>query len=330
MDKIVVFSTPSRLEKIFKPEFYERLSKLGQLHVYDKENYDDREYVLDFIKDSDLIITAWGSPQIDNEMIKLCPNLKRIIHAGGAVKRLLSDEFFARNLSISTANGALASGVAETAVGMMVAACKGMFTLPTDTRNGLWRDNAYKIKDFYDIKIGIISAGAIGSRVIKLLSNYEVDVLAYDPYVSAESIKALGATKCDLPTLLSECDVISIHTPNIPATDSMLNAENLPLIKDGAYIINTARANVFDEDALIKQLQKGRFTALLDVANLEPPPLDHPFRTLPNVILFPHIGGAVTNGCKRMGKFAVEEAERLYRDEKLLGDVDLSKLSIMA
>ncbi len=329
MDKIVVFSRVSQLERIFKPEFYDRLSKLGDLHIYDREDYDDREYVLDFIKDSNLIITAWGAPKIDDEMIKLCPNLKRVIHAGGAVKMLLSDEFFRRGLAISTANRELAEGVAESTIGMMIAACKGMFVLPADTRNGLWRDPS-KIKDFYDIKIGIISVGAIGSHVIKLLSNYHVDVLAYDPYVSEERINELGARKCELNEILSECDVISIHTPNIPATDNMLNGENLPLIKDGAYIINTARPNVFDDDALIKELEKGRFTALLDVTNPEPPPKDHPFRTLPNVILFPHIGGAVTNGCRRMGKFAVEEAERLYRGEKLLGEVDLSKLSIMA
>lgn len=329
MDKIVVFSKVSQLERIFKKEFYERLSKLGELHVYDREDYDDREYVLAFIKDSDLIVTAWGSPKIDDEMISLCPKLKRIIHAGGAVKTLLSDEFFKRGLAISTANGELASGVAESTVGMMIAACKGMFTLPADTRKGLWRDPA-KIKDFYDIKIGIISVGAIGSHVMRLLASYQVEVLAYDPYVSEERINELGGRKCELKELLSECDVISIHTPNIPATDNMLNAENLPLIKDGAYIINTARPNVFDDDALISELEKGRFTALLDVTNPEPPPADHPFRTLPNVILFPHIGGAVTNGCLRMGKFAVEEAERLYRGEKLLGEVDLSKLSIMA
>lgn len=329
MDKIVVFSRTSQLDKIFKAEFYERLSKLGELHIYDRDDYDDREYVLNFVKDADLMITAWGAPFLDDEIIKACPKLKKIIHAGGAVKQLLSDEFFNRGLSISTANGELAKGVAETTVGIMVAACKGMFVLPADTRNGLWR-NPEKIKDFYDITIGIVSVGAIGKHVIKLLSSYEVEVLAYDPYVSKEQIEALGAKKCELDELITRSDVISLHTPNIPATDNMFNAERLALIKDGTYIINTARPNVFDDDALINELLKNRFTAILDVTNPEPPSKDHPFRQLPNVVLLPHIGGAVTNGCRRMGKFVVEEAERLYKGEKLLGEVDLSKLSIMA
>ena len=106
----------------------------------------DREYVLDFIKDSELIITAWGSPKLDDEMILLCPDLCGIIHAGGGIKGLLSDEFIKRNLFISSANGALADGVAESTVAMAVSACKGMFSLPSDIRSGLWDVNNILIK----------------------------------------------------------------------------------------------------------------------------------------------------------------------------------------
>ena len=330
MEKIVVFSTADNLKKIFAPAHFERLSNFGDLHVYDRNDYNDRDYVLEFIKDSNLIITAWGSPKIDDEMIRLCPNLCGIIHAGGGIKGLLSDEFIKRGLFISSANGALADGVAESTVAMAVAACKGMFTLPNDARNGFWYENRSKVKDFYDIKVGIVSVGDIGKRVIKLLKNYEVEILAYDPFVSAEEISELGAKKCEFEYLLAESDVISIHTPDIPQTDNMFNYKNLHLIKDGAVIINTARANVIDDDAFIKELSKNRFMAVLDVTKGAPNDKNHPYRKLPNVVLFPHIAGAVSNGCRRMGKFAVEEAERLYQGEELLGKFDLSKLSIRA
>ncbi len=330
MEKIVVFSTADNLKKIFSPEHFERLSSFGDLRIYDRNEYDDRDYVLQFIKDSNLIITAWGSPKIDDEMIRLCPNLRGIIHAGGGIKGLLSDEFIKRDLFISSANGALADGVAESTVAMAVAACKGMFTLPNDARNGLWYENRSKVKDFYDIKVGIVSVGDIGRRVIKLLKSYEVDILAYDPFVSAEEMSMLGAKKCEFEYLLAESDVISIHTPDIPATDNMFNRENLHLIKDGAVVINTARANVIDDDAFIEELNKNRFMAVLDVAKTAPNDKNHPYRKLPNVVLFPHIAGAVSNGCRRMGKFAVEEAARLYQGEALLGKFDLSKLSIRA
>ncbi len=330
MEKIVVFSTADNLKKIFSEKHLEKLLNLGNLSVYDRNDYNDRDYVLNFIKDSNLIITAWGSPKIDDEMIQLCPNLRGIIHAGGGIKGLLSAEFIKRGLFISSANGALADGVAESTVAMAVAACKGMFTLPNDIRNGLWDENRSKIKDFYDIKVGIVSAGDIGKRVIKLLKNYEVEILAYDPFVSAEEISELGAKKCEFEYLLAESDVISIHTPDIPQTDNMFNYKNLHLIKDGAVIINTARANVIDDDAFIEELSKNRFMAVLDVTKDAPNDKNHPYRKLPNVVLFPHIAGAVSNGCRRMGKFAVEETERLYQGEELLGKFDLSKLSIRA
>ena len=317
------------MDKMFSQSHLERLNKLGSLHVYDRGDYDDREHVLDFIKDSGIIVTAWGSCRIDDEMVALCPNLQAVVHAGGSIKHLISDEIIKNNIIVSTANGALADGVAESTLAIAIAACKGMFFLADDIKKGLWAENRSKIKDFYDIKVGIVGAGAIGRRVIKLLQNYEVSVLVYDPYLSAEQIAELGAKKCDFNELIVESDVISIHTPCIPETDNLFNSETIPLIKDGAVVVNTARANVIDDDALVKELEKNRFTAVLDVVKKELDP-DHPYRKLSNVIVLPHIAGAVTNGCRRMGKFAVEEVERLCLAEPLLGQVDLSKLSIMA
>ena len=330
MEKIVVFSTADNIDKIFEAQHLETLSRLGDLRIYDRNDYEDREYVLEFLKDSHLIITAWGSPKIDDEMIKLCPCLRGIIHAGGGIKGILSNEFIKRGLFISSANASLADGVAESTVAMAVSACKGMFTLPNDIRNGLWSENRGKIKDFYDIKVGIVSVGDIGRRVIKLLRSYHVDILAYDPFVPEAEMRSLGAKKCSFEELLRESDVISFHTPDIPETDNMLGRENLHLIKDDAVIINAARPNVIDDDAFIEELSKNRFMAVLDVTKDAPSMKEHPYRKLPNVVLFPHIAGAVSNGCKRMGKFAVEEAERLYHNEPLLGKFDLSKLSIRA
>ncbi len=315
MKKITLFTKKSQVEKMFSQSHLERLGSLGSLHIYDRDDYDDRKYILDFIKDSELIVTAWGSSKLDDEMVELCPNLRAVIHAGGAVKQLLSDTIIKNNIIVSTANGELADGVAESTLAIAVAACKGMFFLAEDTRNGLWAENRERVKDFYDITVGIVSAGAIGRRVIKLLQNYQVDVLAYDPYLSAEQIAEFGAKKCDFKELISQSDVISIHTPSIPETDNLFNSETIPLIKDGAVVINTARPNVIDDDAFVKELAKNRFTAVLDVVRKEPD-ADHPYRKLPNVVLLPHVAGAVTNGCKRMGKFAVEEAERLCSEKR--------------
>jgi len=331
MQKISVLANLKiRTRIVFDENHFKALREMGELNLYDREDFEDKQYVLDFLKGSDIIITTWGSPSITVEMLDVCPNLKAVIHAAGSVKHLVNEAFSERGIRVSSAAKELSRGVAETALGAAIAACKGMFTLSQQTREGLWRENYETITDFYGIKIGVISAGMAGRAFIKLLQNFVVDILVYDPTLTAEQIAELGGQKRELEELFAESDVISIHAPNIPATDNMFNAKNLHLIKDGAVIINTARANVIDEPAFVEELKKNRFTAVIDVMNEEPPALDHPYRSLPNVILFPHIAGAATNGCKRMATYAVGEVARLVRGEKMESEIDLSKLSILA
>lgn len=315
---------------VFLESHFEALRKLGDLRIYDRETFDDEEYVLEFLRDSDIIITTWGSPHISDKMLEVCPNLIAHVHAAGSVKGVINENYASRGIRVTSAAKELSRGVAETALGAAIAACKGMFTLSKQTREGLWRDNYDIITDFYGIKIGVISAGMAGRAFINLLKNFVVDILVYDPTLSAEQIAELGGEKREFEDLLRESDVISIHAPNIPATDNMFNAGNVHLIKDDAVVINTARANVIDEPAFVEELKKNRFTAIIDVMNQEPPALDHPYRSLPNVILLPHIAGAANNGCTRMATYAVEEVERLVRGEKMDSEIDLSKLSILA
>lgn len=331
MQKISILANVQIKKRIiFLEQHFEALRKLGDLHIYDRETFDDEDYIVEFLRGSDIIITAWGSPRITDKMLAACPNLVALIHAGGSVKGVVNDSFAERGIRVSSAAKELSRGVAETALGAAIAACKGMFALSQQTRDGLWRENYDIITDFYGIKIGVISAGMAGRAFIKLLQDFVVDVLVYDPTLSAEQIRELGGEKRELEELFAESDVISIHAPNIPATDNMFNAGNLHLIKDGAIIINTARANVIDEPAFVEELRKNRFTAIIDVMEHEPPAPDHPYRSLPNVILLPHIAGAANNGCSRMGTYAVQEAERLIRGERMESEIDLSKLSTLA
>lgn len=315
---------------VFLESHFEALRKLGDLNVYDRDNFTDEEYILEFLKGSDIIITTWGSPRISDKMLEVCPNLVAHIHAAGSVKGVVNEKYESLGVRVTSAAKELSRGVAETALGAAIAACKGMFTLSKQTREGLWRDNYDIITDFYGIKIGVISAGMAGRAFIKLLQNFVVDILVYDPTLSAEQIAELGGEKREFEDLLRESDVISIHAPNIPATDNMFNAGNVHLIKDGAVVINTARANVIDEPAFIEELRKNRFTAVIDVTQPEPPEADHPYRTLPNVVLLPHIAGAANNGCTRMATYAVEEVERFVKGERMESEIDLSKLSMLA
>jgi phosphoglycerate dehydrogenase-like enzyme len=150
--------------------------------------------------------------------------------------------------------------------------------------------------------------------VIELLKPYDVDILLYDPFVDEAGAAELGVIKVDLDELLTQSDVVSLHAPANKATYHMLNAKGLARMKDDALLINTGRGTLIDEQALIAELQKGRFFAFLDVTDPEPPALDSPLRSLPNVVVTPHIAGCIEN-CNHMGELAVEELRRFFAGE---------------
>ena len=330
MNKIAILENGYNRKTVFGEKYYERMRKSGEVIIYDREEFDDMDYVLEFVKGSTIIVTSWGSPKIDQAILDVCPDLKLVIHAAGTVKPVITDEFIAKNIPITNSACALGEGVAETSLGFAISACKRFYWLNEDTSNKLWKDNQLGLVDFYDIKVGVISGGFVGRHMVKLLKNFHVDILMYDPTLSKEEIAEIGAVKVELNELLSECDVISVHAPSIPATDNMINKDNLKLIKDGAVLINTSRGSVIEEPALIEELKKNRFYACIDVTNPEPPALDNELRTLKNVILTPHIAGAVTNGLRRISLHVCEEIERFEKGEKLKAQVDLSKINQLA
>ncbi|MBQ2743356.1 MAG: hydroxyacid dehydrogenase [Oscillospiraceae bacterium] len=331
MQKITVLMSERTRERVFLDEHYEFLRALGNLHIYDRSDFSDMEYVYDFVEGTDILISGWGTPKIDAEMLVRCPSLKGVVYAGGTIKKRITQEFIDSGIPISDSKCVDSKAVGVTTLGLAIAACKGAFFLPDELRNGLWRENYHKVVDFCGLKIGIVGAGVAGREFIRLLQNFDVEILVYDPTLSAEEIKEqFNARKCELTELMSASDVISLHAPTLPSTKEMINKDNLTLIKDGAVFINTARAWLVDEAALIEECKKGRFTAILDVTNVEPVEADSPLRTLRNVVLLPHIAGTTNNGVKFIGKHVCEETERLIKGEPMKCKVDLSKLSVLA
>lgn len=331
MKKVVLLAETVNRNRVFTEKYRERLRQQFDFVLYDRDDFEDKAHVLEIVKGANVIITSWGSPVIDQEIMDVCPDLELVCHAAGTPKPIISEAMIAKNMPCTYSAVALGEGVAETALGFAISACKHFYTLNKDTGNGLWKQNAKTtVVDFYDITVGVISGGFVGRHFIKLLQNFNVDVLLYDPTMTAEQVAALGATKAELNEMLSKADVISIHAPSIPATHKMLNASNLPLIKDKAILINTSRGAIFDEPALIEELKKNRFFACIDVTDPEPPALDNPLRTMDNVILTPHIAGCATNGMPRIAKHVCEEIERFYTDGTLRTPVIYENLSKMA
>jgi phosphoglycerate dehydrogenase-like enzyme len=164
------------------------------------------------------------------------------------------------------------------------------------------------------LTVGLVAIGAVGREVAARLVPFKARILAYDPYVTTPPP---GVTMVPLDDLLREADIVSLHAPVTPETMGLLSREKLALMKPTAYVVNTARAALTDEDAIFEMLQTGRLAgAALDVLQQEPLQPDNRFLALPNAIVTPHIGGATLDVTRHHSDIVVEAIERHLRGER--------------
>lgn len=314
---------------VLNQKAYDYFASLGEVSVNDGGT--DKESIIKTIEGATIAVTSWGNEAIDEEVLSHCPDLKFVAHAAGSVKPIVSDTLWDKGVRVLSSACPLGEGVAETALGFTLSASKNFYALNTSVKNGGWEQGKENITELFDIKIGVIGGGWAGKHYIKLLQNFYVDVLLYDPFISAEAAKALGAEKVELETLLKEADIVSIHAPSIPSTYHMINADSLKLMKKDAVLINTARGTIVDEAALYEHMKNGGLKyACIDVFDPEPPAKDNPLLTLDNVIVTPHLAGLARNGLKRIGTFVCEELTHFLNGETVRGEVTREMLARMA
>ena len=179
-------------------------------------------------------------------------------------------------------------------------------------------------------RVGVIGAGYTGRAVIRRLLAMDAEVWLCDPYVSEESAAALGVQKAALEPLMRQCPIVTLQAPATAETYRMIGAEQLSWLRDGAIFINTARAHLIDEAALLAELRTGRISAALDVFDQEPLPDDSPFRNLDNLIITPHIAAVTHQAYKRQGEITVDEVARFLSEGKLRFEVTRDMLDTMA
>jgi len=284
--------------------------------------------------ETEILVTAWGSPYVGPDVLAAAPKLKLVAHAAGTVKGLVDPGIFEAGIAVTHAAEANAVPVAEFTLAAIIFAGKQVFRfrdLYVGDRN---RDRTHPMQRLaignYRRTIGIIGASRIGRRVIELLKPFDYTILLCDPTLEAAEVAALGAEKRTLGDLLQQSDIVSVHAPSLPSTRHMLGAGQLSLMKDGATLINTARGALIGETALLAALKTGRIDAIIDVTDPEIPEATSVFYDLPNVFLTPHIAGAVGLERARLGEMAANEIERFVKGEALLYQIhqhDLEKIA---
>jgi phosphoglycerate dehydrogenase-like enzyme len=280
----------------------------------------------DRLANTDILVTGWGCPPIGAAVLDAAPSLRLIAHAAGSVKAWALRDILARGVAVVTAADANALPVAEFTLATILGANKRIgdyAALYRRERRGLELSlNAPAAVGNWHKTIGIVGASRIGRRVIELLRPFDLSVLLFDPFVEAASAAVLGAEKVELDVLLRRSDVVSLHAPSLPETRHLIDGRGLALMRDGAILINTARGALIEQSALERELVAGRLWAAIDVTEPEVLPADSPLYDLPNVVLTPHIAGALGNERLRFGRLVTDEVERFVSGEALRHAVD--------
>jgi phosphoglycerate dehydrogenase-like enzyme len=268
---------------------------------------------------------------LDEAFLASVPNLQAVFYGAGSIKKIVTDAFWNKDIPITSSYAANAVPVAEYTLSQV------LFCLKRGWQHALAvkREGRYTgrlaVPGAYGSTVGIISLGMIGRMVCRQLRNFDLHLLAHDPYVRAEESVDMGVEFTSLEEIFQRSDVVSLHTPWLSETEGMITGEHFSMMKEGATFINTARGVIVREQEMIEVLQRRPdLFVLLDVTWPEPPVAGSPLYTLENVVITPHIAGSLDDECRRMGRIVVDELRRFVNGEPLLWSITRKQAAVMA
>lgn len=316
---ILITVPEGEVRDTFFPEIVvQHLESIGTQHW----NHTGRDMTPDELKQAlpgmDACITGWGSPFFGPEVLSGADRLQIVAHTGGSVAPLVGPDFFDRGLSIVSGNWLYAESVAEGVIGYALCALRRLLHFSNSVQQGHWRSEHFHNEGLLDKTIGLVGFGLVAQYLVPMLKPFHVSICVYDPYVSDAQLQGHGVRRASLPEIFGQCDIVSIHAPRTPETKGMITKELLHTLKNGALFINTARGSLVDEDALASELITGRISAVLDVFETEPLPMESRLRGLPNALLIPHMGGPTMDRRKAVTLAMADEIKRYFEGELLL------------
>lgn len=263
-----------------------RVEQAGRFAAHVGRPQSDREYI-ERIGNARGLMLGWGLP---TDVMMAAPNLELVAFVGiGAGNFVDLDRAVARGITVCNTPGYADDTVAEHALALMLAAARSVCRLDRDLRAGRWNQSVPGL-ELRGKQVGLVGFGGIGARFAALAKGIGMNVRAWTRNPDGQRAREHDIEFVDLDTILRESDILSVHVALTPETDGLLDARALSLTKPGVIVINTARGEIIDEDALQAALRSEHVAAAgLDVYHEEPLPADHPLLELDNVILTPHV-----------------------------------------
>ena len=278
------------------------------------------EEVLEKIETADILLIQWGA--VSSKVIDAAKQLKFIVTIRSGCENINVSYAKCKGIAVSFAPSRLAEVVADMTVALALSECRGIVRRNLIATKGEWVEEKYNDSShgaLCNLVVGIIGYGGIARTVAKRFGKgFGSKVIAYEKITPPEVLKEDGVKQVELSELLQTADIITIHARLCPENRHMIGADEFAMMKPNAIFINTARAGLVDEKALIKALETKQIRgAGLDVYEKEPLPLDSPLLKMDNVTLMPHSAGITNDILKNSLKIVTTELERFLKGEAL-------------
>ena len=329
--KAGVNAPQSQFEAVYSEEAREKIGNLVDLDQQRLPVEATPEAVVESVRGARVILSTWSAVPYTDELLAVCPDLELILYAAGSFKKVVTNALIRRNPTVCTAVHLNAVPTAEYSLMLILAALKDVGPFVHRVRNegpaGFAKDKYQFSLGYYRTTVALLGLGMVSRYLAGLLQNFDVEILMADDYLTAGEAAQLGVTPVGLEEALTRADVVSIHHADVPRNRRIINRDTLSLMKPGARIVNTSRGRMIDEDALVEALTAERVSAYLDVTDPEPPPAGHPFYSLPNCVLTPHIAGSLGQEVHRMGDYCVRELGHWLAGEPFEHTIDIGDLA---
>jgi len=269
--------------------------------------------LLPLVKEADGYIA--GLDQIDSSVIEAGSRLQVIARYGVGVDRVDVESATKRGIVVTNTPGANSVAVAELTIALMLALGRRICQADQATRSGEWP--RYSGVGLRGKTVGLVGFGAIGREVASRLKAFECRIVVADPCVGSDCADTYGVQLVPMEELLASSDFVSLHASLNSSTSEMVDDTFLKKMKQGAFVVNTARGELIDEEALRDALETGRLRgAALDCFRKEPPAPDHPLLRLPQVIVTPHTGSHTDEATNAMGWMALKACLEVLSGER--------------
>ncbi len=307
------------ITEIIWPVGIEKLKHYAQVE-YDPSLWSNRELLLEKVKDVDAIIVR-NQTKVDNILLNAGQKLKVVGRLGVGLDNIDLQTAKESNIIVAFARNANAISVAEYVMAAMLEANRPLFLADKDVKSGNWDRKRFTGAELYQKTIGLVGTGEIAHRVAKRALAFGMNVVGYDPFFTEYDFpfSETGIQQVSFEELLINADFISIHVPLIESTKNLFSKTEFKTMKKNAYIINSSRGGIIDEQALYEAVTSHLIAgAYLDVLEEEPVHPVNPLLTCENVVITPHVAGLTEESQIRTSVLVAEEVLKILQGENAL------------